>query len=134
LTKCSRPKATDMHELSICGALIAQVEAIAAERSAYVRQVRVGVGPLSGVEPQLLAFAYPVACAGTRAEGSHLEIERTAIVVRCRSCGAQSPAAPSDLGCTACGAWATDLVSGDELLLLQVEIETNDEQTEPADV
>jgi Zn finger protein HypA/HybF involved in hydrogenase expression len=35
-----------------------------------MRQVRVGVGPLSGIEPRLLESAYPLASAGTRAEGS----------------------------------------------------------------
>ena len=49
-----------MHELSICQALIAQVEAIAGQRAAWVRQVRIGVGPLSGIEPQLLESAYPL--------------------------------------------------------------------------
>lgn len=115
-----------MHELSICEALISQVEAIAIERSACVRQVRVGVGPLSGVEPQLLEFAYPLACAGTRAEGSQLNIERTEVTVRCRKCGTRSAATPNHLVCPACGDWATELLSGDELLLLQVELETSD--------
>ena len=49
--KCSPPKErTAMHELAICQALITQVEDIAVQRTAWVRQVRVGVGPLSGIE------------------------------------------------------------------------------------
>jgi hydrogenase nickel incorporation protein HypA/HybF len=123
-----------MHELSICEALISQVHAIAIERSARVRRVSVGVGPLSGVEPQLLESAYPLACAGTCAEGSRLNIERTEVTVRCRSCGTQSAAAPNRLLCAACGDWATDLVSGDELVLLQVELETRDEEAEAVHV
>lgn len=123
-----------MHELSICEALISQVQAIAIERSACVRRVCLSIGPLSGVEPQLLESAYPLACAGTRAEGSRLHIERTELVVRCRSCGTQSTAAPNQLLCAACGDWATDLVSGDELVLLQVELETRDEEAEPVHV
>ena len=77
-----------MHELAICQALISQVENIALQRAARVRHVHVGVGPLSGVEPRLLENAYPLACAGTRAEGSQLAIEQTDIRVRCRICGA----------------------------------------------
>ena len=73
-----------MHELAICQALVSQVEAIAAQRTALVRQVRVGIGPLSGIEPQLLESAYPLACAGTRAEGSQLEIQKTEVRVRCQ--------------------------------------------------
>jgi hydrogenase nickel incorporation protein HypA/HybF len=119
-----------MHELAICQALIAQVDDIARRRQARVQQVRVGVGPLSGVEPPLLEGAYPLACAGTRAEGSRLVIEQTAIRVRCRSCGAESAAMPNRLLCASCGEWRTDLVSGDELLLLRVELETHESAME----
>jgi hydrogenase nickel incorporation protein HypA/HybF len=113
-----------MHELAICQALISQVEDIADRRTAWVRQVRVGIGPLSGIEPRLLASAYPLACVGTRAEGSELEIEHTDVRVRCRGCGAETMAAANRLVCGACGDWHTDLLAGDELLLLRVELET----------
>jgi hydrogenase nickel incorporation protein HypA/HybF len=115
-----------MHEFSICQALISQVGEIARLRAAQVRQVRVGIGPLSGVEPQLLESVYPLACIGTAAEGSHLEIEQTKVRVGCRGCGAQTVAAPNRLVCAACGDWHTDLLGGDELLLLQVEIDTSE--------
>jgi len=115
-----------MHEFSICQALISQIGDIARPRDAQVRQVRIGVGPLSGIEPQLLKSLYPLACIGTRAEGSRLEIEHTAVRVGCRGCGAQSVAAPNRLVCAACGDWHTDLIGGDELLLLQIEIDTSD--------
>ncbi len=59
-----------MHELAICQALVSQIEDIASQQTAWVRQVRVGVGPLSGIEPRLLKSAYRLACAGARAEGS----------------------------------------------------------------
>jgi len=113
-----------MHELAICQALVSQVEGIASPRAAWARQVRIGIGPLSGIEPQLLQSAYPLACAGTRAEGSRLVIERTNVRVRCRGCGAETIAAPTRLLCGSCGDWHTDLLAGDELLLLRVELET----------
>ena len=59
-----------MHELAICQALVSQLEDIAGQQTAWVRKVRVGIGPLSGIEPRLLESAYPLACAGTRAECS----------------------------------------------------------------
>jgi hydrogenase nickel incorporation protein HypA/HybF len=77
-----------MHELAICQALVSQVEDIAGQRMARVLQVRVGIGPLSGIEPQLLESVYPLACAGTRAEGSQLEIEQTDVRVRSTGCAA----------------------------------------------
>ena len=115
-----------MHELSICQALVAQVERIARERDARVTQVHVGIGPLSGVEARLLADAYPLACAGTAAEGSDLKVETAPVRVRCRLCGAESDATPNRLLCAACGEWRTDLISGDDMLLLRVTLETED--------
>ncbi len=119
-----------MHELTICQVLVSQVEDIAVERTAWVRQVHVGIGPLSGIEPQLLESAYPLACAGTRAEGSLLEIKHTDVRVRCRGCGAETIAAPNRLVCGSCGDWHTDLLAGDELLLLRVELETRQREVE----
>lgn len=87
---------------------------------ATVSMVRVRVGPLSGVEAGQLARAYPVACAGTAAEGSKLVIDAAPVRVRCRLCGAESAAQPSRLLCAACGAWQTELVAGDELMLISV--------------
>jgi hydrogenase nickel incorporation protein HypA/HybF len=123
-----------MHELSICQALISQVEDIIRQRPGRIERVRLGIGPLSGVEPRLLEDAYPLACAGTCAEGSQLVIEPRSIRVRCRGCGAASDAAPNCLLCAACGDWQTDLVSGDELLLLQIELDAQDDAMEVANV
>lgn len=123
-----------MHELSICQALIAQVEVIATERRSSVRRVCLGIGPLAGVEPQLLKDAYPLVCAGTVAEGSQLDIEETGIRVRCRSCGAETIATANRLVCGTCGDWHTDLLAGDEMLLLRVELETREDAMEDAHV
>jgi len=123
-----------MHELAICQALIAQLENIAGKRPGPVRQVCLGIGPLAGVEPRLLADAYPLVCAGTIAEGSQLEIEEIDIRVRCRVCGAETVATPNRLICGSCGDWHTDLLAGDELLLLKIEFETREDVAEVAHV
>ena len=117
-----------MHELAVCQALMEQVETIAMERQAHsVTGVTVGIGPLSGVEPQLLANAYTVASAGSIAEASELTIEQLPVKVRCNSCEMESEAKPNKLTCAHCGEWRTTLVSGDELMLLSVELETEAE-------
>jgi hydrogenase nickel incorporation protein HypA/HybF len=111
-----------MHELAICQQLVARVADIAREKDAVVTRVRVGIGPLSGVEPQLLARAYPLACAGTAAEDSVLVLETMPVEVLCRECTARTRASANRLLCGACGSWRTDLASGGELLLLKVEM------------
>ena len=113
-----------MHELAICQALMTQVESIAAERNARtVVTIVVGMGPLSGVEEQLLQHAYPVASAGTIAEGAELVIESLPLRIRCTQCGKESDVQPNKLVCGHCGDWRTSVISGDELMLMSVELE-----------
>lgn len=114
-----------MHELAICQALMSQLEGIAAERNASsVTTVVVGMGPLSGVEAQLLKNAYPIASAGTVADHAKLIVEELPVRVKCSQCGAESDATPNKLICRKCGDWQTSLISGDELMLMSVELET----------
>jgi hydrogenase nickel incorporation protein HypA/HybF len=113
-----------MHELSVCQALIRQVETLAREReAARVVAIVVAVGPLSGIEPQLLKQAYPLARAGTLAHDAELLIEELPVRVRCQCCGSSSDVQPNRLVCGSCGDWHTVLESGDELLLNSVELE-----------
>lgn len=113
-----------MHELAICQSLMSQVEQIALEHDAQcVMSIVVGIGPLSGVEAQLLKNAYSIASAGTLAENAELIIEFLPIRVKCNQCGSESDALPNKLLCKQCGDWRTTLISGDELLLMSVELE-----------
>ena len=112
-----------MHEMSICQGLMDQVERIAAEQNASrVDSISLSIGPLSGVEPDLLKRAYEVARLHTVAENAELEIRTGPIVVECRSCGASGEAQVNRLLCPACGNWQVNLVQGDELLLLRLEV------------
>jgi hydrogenase nickel incorporation protein HypA/HybF len=112
-----------VHELSVCQALLAQVVEIATDRGASaVSRITVEVGPLSGVEPALLASAFEIVRAGSCAAGAILLIETTAITVSCLICGAESQTAPNRLLCAACGGYRTRVVGGDELRLRGVEL------------
>ena len=120
----SRVKRDKLHELAICQSLMDQVESIALERNAKsVTSIVVAMGPLSGVETQLLKNAYPIASAGTIAEHAELIIELLPVRVRCTQCGSESDALPNKLICKQCGDWRTTLLSGDEMMLMSVELE-----------
>ena len=124
-----------MHELSVCLSLLEQVQAIAAQhRAIAVERILLRIGPLSGVEAALLANAYPLAAAGTIAEHAVLEIEAMPVRVRCDDCGADTQAAPNRLLCEDCGSWRTRLVSGDEMLLANLELTVPEADAEGADV
>jgi hydrogenase nickel incorporation protein HypA/HybF len=112
-----------VHELSVCQALLAQVTAIAAVHGTRtVTRITVEVGPLSGVEPALLAHAFVVARAGSCAADAALLIEIPAVTISCLTCGAESQTPPNRLLCGACDGYRTRVVSGDELRLLRVEL------------
>ena len=101
-----------------------QVNEIAQQRhSPCVTSIILGIGPLSGVEAELLRNAYPFASAGSVAEHAELIIEILPIQVKCDSCGFESEVLPNKLICKQCGDWHTTLISGDELLLMSVELE-----------
>jgi hydrogenase nickel incorporation protein HypA/HybF len=104
-----------------------QINAIAQEHHASgVSKVTLHVGPLSGVEPQLLLQAFPLASAGTIASDATLVIESLPIRVRCRSCKKESEVTINLLTCRHCGDYQTQLISGDEMLLANLELSTND--------
>ncbi len=116
-----------MHELAVCQALLDEVERVAAASGARaVRRIQISIGPLSGVEAGLLARAFSVARAGGIAEHASLELEETPVRVHCPACGKDSDAAANRLLCASCGGWRVRLISGDELLLRQVELDRDD--------
>ena len=113
-----------MHELSVCQSLLEEVKRVARENGAgSVTRIVLKLGPLSGVEPDLLRNAYPLAAAGTVAENAELEIEIAGIIVSCSQCGGESPAVANKLLCAHCGDYRTKLVSGDEMVLQSLELD-----------
>lgn len=120
-----------MHELSVCLSMMQQIERIAsARRATKVSRITVSIGPLSGVEPDLLRHAYPLAAAGTVAENAELILETAELVVRCSQCGSETTVKPNRLLCGSCGDFRTQLVSGDELTLMRVELDHAEGQSD----
>ncbi|MGA7983071.1 MAG: hydrogenase maturation nickel metallochaperone HypA [Chromatiaceae bacterium] len=116
-----------MHELSVCLALLDQVQDIAREHGATrVERIVLRIGPLSGVEAPLLENAYPLAAAGTVAADASLEIETVPLRIKCSECGAETATAPNRLVCGQCGSVRTRLISGDEMLLAHLELTVPD--------
>jgi len=112
-----------MHELSVCQALMSQVSDIATQHNAsVVESIYLQLGPLSGVEPNLLQSAFPFASANTVADKAKLIIHLAPVRIRCNSCQTESEVSSNRLVCQACGDWKNQLLSGDELILERVEL------------
>jgi hydrogenase nickel incorporation protein HypA/HybF len=113
-----------MHELSVCQDLMRQVEQVAAAHDARaVERIVLQIGELSGVEPPLLERAFTIAREGTLAAGAELEIRTGPVVVQCRECGGKSAVPANRLLCNYCGEWRVQVLEGEELLLLSVELD-----------
>ena len=106
-----------------------QVNSIVCEHNAdRVVSIYLGIGPLSGVEPHLLEQAFVISSAGTNTANAELVIDCLPVIVSCQSCGNISEVMPTRLVCAHCGDWQTKLVSGDELQLTRVELDTGSKE------
>lgn len=114
-----------MHEYSIASALLDQVEAeLRRHAQAEVLAIRVRVGELAGVDPELLRNAWSLCREGTPCARAELELAGEAARWVCPRCalGIQAGAV---LRCPRCAAPAR-LASGDALVLERIEMEVGD--------
>jgi len=113
-----------MHELSLSQGIVDLVRDQAAANGARrVLRVRIAIGALSHVEPDAIEFGFDVVSRGTPAEGAILEIDRPPGRARCLPCDAEVTIATRDQPCPRCGTHRWVLVGGDELRVLELEVE-----------
>lgn len=113
-----------MHELSLTQNLveIATEHARRAGASA-ITAVTLEIGALSGVIPEAVEFAFEACSKGTMAEGAVLEIVTVEGLGHCRDCDREWPMTALTDPCPQCGAFALDVLQGQEMTLIEMEIE-----------
>lgn len=110
-----------MHEFSIAEALLKGTLKVAeAYGSRPVEQVRVQMGRLRQIVPDILTYAFDVIAKDTLAEGAVLECREVTPWVRCKSCGTAFE--PEDIFwvCPACETPGGEVLRGEELILESV--------------
>ena len=114
-----------MHEASLVDALFDQIDrAVAAHPAGRLCLLRVRVGELAGVEPELFRSAFE-AIRGSRGHGrATLELVHEDAVWACASCASRVPRG-GVLRCAACGGAAT-LTGGGDIILDRIELEVPD--------
>lgn len=106
-----------MHERSLILALlkhVAQIQSL--HDGAAVSEIMVELGPLSGVEPELLHSAYG-ALADTNAK---LIIDEVPLDVRCLTCRSRSCMKTFESICPICQSTELQIIGGDTFRLLHV--------------
>lgn len=113
-----------MHELGITQRIVEiAAETAHAQGAKKVLSVTVEVGALAGVVAEALAFCFEACSAETLLAGSRLIVREIPGLGRCGDCGAEVDLAPYTLACAACGSFALERLQGEELRLIEVEIE-----------
>ena len=119
-----------MHELTLAAGILDIVQhSVVAADAARVRAVRVQVGEMAGVVPDSLAFCFEAIVADTAFAAAFLEIDRVSAVATCGACGCVTGASDTPFVCPACGALGMTIQCGEELQVVDVEL---DDATERA--
>jgi hydrogenase nickel incorporation protein HypA/HybF len=114
-----------MHELAIAEGLVdAVTERLPGQK---ISEVRLEIGPLSGVVADSLLFCFDVATGGTTLEGAWLRITEPELQCECRTCG--DTFAPDDPGgpggpilLCPCGSADVKVLSGQQLTITSVKV------------
>jgi len=113
-----------MHELSIISCLFETLLAKAREhKTRKITLVKLKVGKLAGVVPEMLESAFDMYKKGTIAEQAKLLIEEVPLKIRCRACSTQIEKDNYIFVCPACSSTDLEILQGTELFLEKIELE-----------
>jgi hydrogenase nickel incorporation protein HypA/HybF len=109
-----------LHELSLCEAIAESVSRHARGRG--VTRVVVRVGHLRQVVPDSLLFSWEVLTSGSDLDGCLLDIEQVPATIECNRCHATTTLEMAIFVCGACGDSDVTVRSGEELLVVSLEL------------
>ncbi|OBU20556.1 hydrogenase maturation nickel metallochaperone HypA [Photobacterium kishitanii] len=113
-----------MHEYSIVGALIEKCEQHARDNDANkVTRVAIKVGILSGVEPALLETAFQTFKLEGICHDAEFEMHIQPLVLSCLECGQETIHNERSIICQHCHSNRTHVLDGEDLMLMQLEVE-----------
>jgi len=112
-----------MHEVSLAQDILAiSLESLKNRPFETVVAVNLKIGPVSGVDPEALRFALAVVTENTPLAGAELRIETPPLRLECRDCRQQYAGDDFAFSCPACGSDRIQLISGDEMEVVNLEI------------
>ena len=113
-----------MHELALAQGVV-EIVTDHATRQGFTRArvVHLNIGALSSVMPEALAMGFEVAAQGTAAEGARLEFHRTPGQAWCSDCSRRGEVESRLDLCPACGGANLLVTGGDEMRVLELEVD-----------
>ena len=113
-----------MHEFSLVNAIIDSIEEFAQKNGCKkICSVKLKIGAMRQVVPDIMKFAFEAASEGTVLEGASLEIEEIPISIYCPDCGKSWGEENVGLRCPYCGGSNADMKTGMELDIDSIEVE-----------
>ena len=114
-----------MHELGIAETIVETItERASACDAARVTGVRLRVGEASGVAVDSLTFCFEMlANQDPMLAGLKLEIDSVPHRARCPHCASEFAIEEFIARCPTCGEWSSEVLSGTDLQIVEVEIE-----------
>ena len=121
-----------MHELSIAQSIFEAVAEKATEcQATRVKGVRLKIGEARAIQPDSLSFCFEMLAAShPTLAGAQLWIEQVPHRARCRNCSQEFSISNFIMQCPSCQKWDTEVVAGTELQIIDMEIETANQDAE----
>lgn len=125
-----------MHEYSLVRSLLRQIRQILSDQPIQgLQQVSVSIGPLSGVEPELVQIAFDELVASFGFPGATLSIVRTTLEACCNGCGECFTVQSFQFQCPSCRSRSVRVTGGEDFRLIDLTVvEDGQPLTEEADV
>jgi len=113
-----------MHEVGLVSSAVdIAVESATKAGALAITRIRMRIGSLSGVVPSALEFAFECVVRETMAEGATFEYEIVPVRCRCPVCKTEFRPETAVYRCPNCGEISTELISGRELQVVDIEVE-----------
>ena len=113
-----------MHEMSIAQGLLDIIkEEMEKHHATVLRSVRLHIGRLSAIVPESLSFCFEVMTTGTDLEGARLDMEIIPLRGICKACKREFEIQNYAFECPHCSSRDIDTVSGQELSIVEMEVD-----------
>lgn len=113
-----------MHELAITQSILEiSLQAAAQQHAARIREIRLRMGPFSGVVPECVQMYLDVLAKGTPAEGAKIKVTTVPLKVLCRDCGREGEIDRAHIACSYCGSLRLKRLSGKEFMVESLEVD-----------
>lgn len=113
-----------MHEMSLCEGILRIIEDNADTQGfKKVNVVYLEIGALAGVEIEAIKFSFDAVIQNTLADGAQLKIVHVPGQAWCMQCAEQVDIKQRYDSCPKCGGYQLQVVSGEEMRVMELEVE-----------